>query len=158
MNRLWREEQSSGDGIVMTRNSTRTLEDIYMGREGMRSVIISNQDVIDLVLDFSLPPSLPLALSHQHLALVTVGHWGLIAAVRQTVIHHYLSVLHTYTKSLCASVPWSPTPNSHRCLWLSSASNHCWLAAHLQPQYPHKCTQPEALAILSLHNVTFSLF
>lgn len=65
-----------------------------MGREGMRSVIISNQDVIDLVLDFSLPPAPPpRSLSHQHLALVTVGHRGLIAAVRQTVIHHYLSVL-----------------------------------------------------------------
>ena len=41
----------------MTKKITCTHLDIYTGREGMRRVIISNQDVIDLLLD------LPLCLS-----------------------------------------------------------------------------------------------
>lgn len=73
---------------------THTLQNIYMGRT--RSAIISNQDVIDLVLDFSLP----LSFSQQHLALVTAGRPGSI------VTHHYVSVSHTI-RNLCVFVPWS---------------------------------------------------
>lgn len=73
---------------------THALQNIYMGRT--RSAIISNQDVIDLVLDFSLP----LSFSQQHLALVTAGRPGSI------VTHHYVSVSHTI-RNLCVFVPWS---------------------------------------------------
>lgn len=76
---------------------THTLQNIYMGRT--RSAIISNQDVIDLVLDFSLP----LSFSQQHLALVTAGHPGSV------VTHHYVSVSHTI-RNLCVFVPWSLAP------------------------------------------------
>lgn len=151
---MWREETSSGDGLVMTRTSTRTLEDIYMGREGMRSVIISNQDVIDLVLDFSRPPSpslsLPPAPGSCHSGTLRLNSSSETDCY--TSLSLCLTSIHKLSLCICPLVTGSNVKLTQ--MFVALLCIQSLLAAHLHPQYPHKCTQTEAVWVLRLPNVT----
>lgn len=98
----WREHKTKGE-----HDDKKTLLDIYTGREG-RSAIISNQDVIDILLDFSLSLSTPPGSCHSRtLKLVSSRH-------RQLCIIISLSYVHMHTFLFWSTV----THKLSRCVFL----------------------------------------
>lgn len=72
----------------------KTTLDINTGREGMRSVISSNQDVIDILPDFALSPPTPPGSCHSRTQALKQLH--VIILLADMHIHHFLFQKNSY--------------------------------------------------------------
>ena len=108
----------------------------------MRSVIISNQDVIDLLLDFSLPSAPGSCHSRTPRLSGSRGRHLYIIIFPSTLTHTFSFEVHAHTHkiSLCVAGSLAQKANTHRCFLLHSALQSP-LAAYLQPQQ-HKKGNP----------------
>lgn len=122
------EERAAAEEIVMKKNNIHTLRHIH--RKRGTSAIISNQDVIDIQLDFSLSHSPPPGSCHSRTLRLKSSRDRQLSSSFCLTRAYTLSLLkydRTQAPSLSASWSLALKPNTHRCSLLLSALSEGWL-------------------------------